>query len=164
MSWPDKNNVHFCNTLDNFYNWTIKWQLLIAYDKCNYFSIGPKSIDKSTYYLGHVLLEEDDDIRDIGITMSRNLKFSSHCTKLASQAYSKAFLILKCFTSCNVALLIRAFLIYVRPLLESCTPVWSPFLLKDIVIIEKIQKYYTRVVCKKGFLTILIVIDLIYYL
>ena len=36
------------------------------------------------------------------------------------------------------------FTTYVRPLLEYCTPAWSPHLLKDIDKIESVQRYFTR--------------------
>ena len=38
---------------------------------------------------------------------------------------------------------------YIRPKLESNTPVWSPFLLKDINKIESVQKRFTKIVFQK---------------
>jgi len=37
-----------------------------------------------------------------------------------------------------VNLLIRAYLVYVRPLLEYSTVVWSPFLIQDIEAVESV--------------------------
>ena len=62
-------------------------------------------------------------------------------------SHSRAFLILKSFTSNDPKLLLRAYIVYVRPLLESCSQVWSPYLKKDIICIERVQKYFTRHVC-----------------
>ena len=43
----------------------------------------------------------------------------------------------------------RAFNVFVRPLLESVSPVWNPWLIKDITAIERVQRCFTRRVCKK---------------
>ena len=33
---------------------------------------------------------------------------------------------------------------YVRPILEYCTPAWSPYLLRDIYQLESVQRFFTR--------------------
>ena len=38
----------------------------------------------------------------------------------------------------------KAYLTYVRPVLEYASSVWSPYLLKHINAIERVQKYFTR--------------------
>ena len=49
----------------------------------------------------------------------------------------------------NIWTLLKLFKAYVRPKLEYNTPVWSPYLLKDILAIEKVQKRYTKIVCRR---------------
>ena len=47
-------------------------------------------------------------------------------------------------------ILIRpGFKVYVRPILEYCSSVWSPYLIKDIQSIENIQRFFTRKVLYK---------------
>ena len=36
----------------------------------------------------------------------------------------------------------------VRPLLEYCSPVWFPYFIKDIVLIENVQKYFSRIILR----------------
>ena len=38
---------------------------------------------------------------------------------------------------------------YCRPILEYCSPVWSPYKTKDINCIEKVQRTYTRLAFRK---------------
>ncbi len=40
-------------------------------------------------------------------------------------------------------LLCKAYTTYVRPLLESCTTVWSPHLKQDIKLVESVQRNFT---------------------
>ena len=38
----------------------------------------------------------------------------------------------------------RAFVVFVRPLLEYCSQTWSPRLHKDIYNIERVQRFFTK--------------------
>ena len=42
---------------------------------------------------------------------------------------------------------------YVRPKLEYNTPVWSPYLLKNIDAIEKVQRRFTKIICRRCSIT-----------
>jgi len=44
----------------------------------------------------------------------------------------------------NVILLLRAFIVYVRPMLEYNSVTWSPHLKCDIERIEKVQRQFTN--------------------
>ena len=55
--------------------------------------------------------------------------------------------ILRAFNSNNIWTLLRAFTVYVRPVLESASVVWNPVLLQDIRSLESVQRYYTRRIC-----------------
>ena len=41
-------------------------------------------------------------------------------------------------------MLFRAFTVYVRPLLEYCSPVWAPVYKSDIELIERVQRRFTK--------------------
>ena len=44
----------------------------------------------------------------------------------------------------DATIITRAFTIYVRPILEYCTPVWSPHNIGDINTLENVQRTFTR--------------------
>ena len=73
-----------------------------------------------------------------------HLKFYDYISKITSRAYQRIGLILRGFTSKNTELLRKAFIVYVRPILEYCTCVWSPHLLKDVHKLENVQRYFIR--------------------
>ncbi len=50
----------------------------------------------------------------------------------------------RCFVSKNVHLEIKAFKAYVRPILEYCSNIWSPYLISDIQNIENVQRRFTK--------------------
>ena len=53
-------------------------------------------------------------------------------------------MILRCFVSRNKDLLYKAFVSYVRPILEYCSNVWSPYKLKEIRKVEAVQRRFTK--------------------
>jgi hypothetical protein len=61
----------------------------------------------------------------------------------------RAGMIFRAFSSRNIGTMLKAYTVYVRPLLECATPTWCPYLKKDIIAVEKVQKFYTRVLFKR---------------
>ena len=76
--------------------------------------------------------------------MQSNLKPGLHCTQVATKANARARLTLKSFLSRDASCLTRAFITYVRPLLEYATAVWSPHFKQDVDLIEGVQRAFTR--------------------
>jgi len=83
-------------------------------------------------------------VSDLGIVMDSSLKFSQHCNKLCAKAGLRARQILRCFRCKCPVVLTKAFVIFVRPLLEYCSQIWSPRLQKDIYNIERVQRSFTK--------------------
>lgn len=44
----------------------------------------------------------------------------------------------------DASTLVKAFIVYVRPLLEYASPVWSPHHVKDIKLVESVQRSFTK--------------------
>ena len=63
---------------------------------------------------------------------------------IVSEAHRRAKLILRTFTSQDIGLLIRAYVVYVRPLVEHNSIVWSPYTIEDIKTIECVQRRFTK--------------------
>jgi len=50
----------------------------------------------------------------------------------------------KCFLSKNRNILVKAYITYIRPLLEYAACIWSPYQLDDIAKIESVQRRFTK--------------------
>ena len=83
-------------------------------------------------------------MKDLGFLVTGNLKFSEHCQKISAKAIKICALLFRVFRTREITTLIRAYKVYVRPIVESGISVWNPYLKKDIDIIEKVQRYFTR--------------------
>ena len=144
------DNGDFVRTLKRFEMWAETWQMKVAIQKCFVLSMGNATVPECIYSLGGNDLVNVKSIRDLGITVSKNLKFSEHCCKISSIAHARVCCTFKCFYSCDPYWLTRAYTTYVRPLLESNSQVFNPYLKKDITVLERVQKYFTRTVCKRA--------------
>ena len=67
-----------------------------------------------------------------------------HISEIVSKAHRRANSILRCFATRDNDLFVRAFMVYVRPILEYNSVVWSPSLIRDIDQIEKVQRRFTK--------------------
>jgi len=92
-------------------------------------------------------------VKDLGIFVDDRLTFNCHINNIVARASVRANLIHKCFTSKDITTMIRAFVVYVRPLLEYAFPVWSPYLLKDIKRVESVQRRFTKRLCGMSYLS-----------
>lgn len=130
--------------------WADNWQLKLAADKCIVCRLKqsqwPISWDASNteYKINDSTLQYKDNVRDLGVIIDCNLKFEQHISNVVHKAHNRANLILKCFNSRDRVLLTKAFCTYVRPLLEYCTPVWSPQYKYLIEKIERVQRHFTK--------------------
>ena len=122
--------------------WSQRWQLPINIKKCSFMRIRASSVLNFTYNIDGIDLEHVEHAKILGVTLSKNLSASLHCNNVASIARKRTFLLP--FRSSNLATMTSLFKIYVRLLLEYCTPAWSPYLLKDIDQMKSVQRYFTR--------------------
>ena len=83
-------------------------------------------------------------VKDLGVTVQSNLRSVQHCTEIANKANTRAKLILKAFLSRDPDIYAQAFVTYVRPLLEYCSPAWNPHFKCDIDVVKKVQRSFTR--------------------
>ena len=58
-------------------------------------------------------------------------------------------MIKRTFVNISKELFIFLYKTYVRPHLDYCSSIWSPYLAKDIEVLEKVQKWATKLI--KGF-------------
>ena len=71
------------------------------------------------------------------------LKYDQHISLIVHKAYTRAVLILKCFHFRDPSILMQDFSVYVRPLLEFSSQVWSPHHKYLIDKVESVQRFFT---------------------
>jgi len=142
----DRNTLQ--RALTTVKDWASKWQLTLSIGKC--YSMSFSNIRRpNVYEIDGAELNSQTSVIDLGIVVNPNLKSSDHCRAKVKKAHSRMWLLFETFRVSRPETLVFAFKVFVRPLLESSSQVWSPYLLKDVELIERVQHYFTwRIYCR----------------
>ena len=131
-------------TIKNIEIWANQWQLSINPDKSLVMHVGSKLPARYNYSVCSVIIKPSVLIRDLGITYDCNLRFKDYIDGIVKKAFMRTNLLFRAFVSGNVLILKRAYLTYIRPIVEYCTYIWSPHQAYLIDKIERVQRYFTR--------------------
>ena len=137
----DVEEFRWC--LTRLVEWSHVWQLSISSKKCNVMCCG-SVMEGSSVLIDGSAVSVTKCVRDLGVLVDCDLKFTEHISSVTSRGHSRANLILKCFASRDHGTLLRSFTTYVRPLLEYASPVWSPSTKGAISKIESVQRRFTK--------------------
>ena len=134
------------NDIDRLYEWSNRWNLRFNVAKCKTMHIGYHN-DKHIYQMGsgesRMDLNQVTSEKDLGITFQDDLQFTKHLADKV-KANSILGLINRSFQPIDNEMLLHLYKALVRPHVEYASSVWSPFKLRDIKLIEGVQRRATR--------------------
>lgn len=135
-------------SLNNLVTWADAWQLSINVCKCCVLStVSSKRTSHSgsnNYYLNGVLLTTNVNVLDLGITISADLSYNAHINNIVAKALQRSSTLFRGFASRNLQLMRKAFITYIRPIVEYNSILWSPNLVYLIDLIESVQRKFTK--------------------
>ena len=135
--------VHLQTALDALTHWADNWQLSISINKCCVLYVGKVSHHVDVCLAG-TSMPVAAHTRDLGIIVTNDLSPSHHIAVIVAQAHKRAGAILCDFSSRDTCLLMRAFLVYVRPVVEYSSIIWSPATIHNIDSLESVQHRFTK--------------------
>ena len=140
-----ENQTDLQNDLDGVSVWLDTWQLKVSVNKCSVLPLSRSGRRECCdYSLNGSIIPKSVNVRDLGIQMSSDLKFKTHVQRITANASARSGLIFKCFKTRDKAFLTSMFSVFVRPLLEFATPIWSPYQIGLITCVEKVQRNFTK--------------------
>ena len=98
------------------------------------------------YEMGGSILSKTVKENDLGVSMNANMKVSEQCRIAASNGNQIIGMIHRHITYKEKSLIVPLYKAIVRPHLEYCIQAWSPYLRKDIDMLEKIQRRATKLI------------------
>ena len=135
-------------SLNRFEQFVRMRQLQLAANKCQHLTISKKDSDL-VFFLEGQPIAKANKVKDLGIVISSDLKWSHHITQLRRKGYTRCYQILRSFRSKNIWIYIKAYITYVRPILETDSVIWSPHYIKDVNALESVQRLYLKSVCRR---------------
>ncbi|XGW17861.1 hypothetical protein V3C99_002459 [Haemonchus contortus] len=135
--------------VENMCNWCSRWGLNVNRRKCHLFSLGAVRLD--VRFPDGTPVAPSLKVKDLGVNLSAGLKWSCHIDEISTKGLKLVHLLFRNIHTSETAVWIRLYKMYVLPIVEYCSPVWSPYLVKDIQKIEKVQKSFTRILYYRAF-------------
>ena len=135
----DGDKQHLQNDLDRLVKWSEKWQMLFNFGKCKCLHTGHGNLNVN-YKMGDTVLGTTVKEKDLGVTISADMKVSEQCGIAASKGNQILGLIRRNITYKGKKLIIPLYKAIVRPHLEYCIQAWRPYRKKDIDTLERIQR------------------------
>ena len=112
--------------LDRIREWAVKWKMEFNVGKCKIIHLGRKN-PKHTYTMGGVELEKSTEERDLGVLIDDRLEFDKHIKGIVNKANRMLGMIKIGFSCLDEEIFMNLYPVLVRPLLEYCVQVWSPY-------------------------------------
>jgi hypothetical protein len=134
-----KGREELQEALNQMSNWARTWGMEFNIKKCKIMHVGHNN-EKHVYEMEGQQLEETEEERDVGVTMSRLLKPSAQCRNAARTAQTVLGQLTRAFHYRDRHVFLRLYVQYVRPHLEFCVPAWSPWQEGDKECLERVQK------------------------
>ena len=125
-------------------------ELQISSEKCNVLYLG-KNNSKFPYYIDCKKINTIISfVRDLGILTSSSLKWNIHIDFIKKRAYARLFSLFKAIKSNDPNFLVRAYTSYVRPIIESFSQLFNPYLKSEMKKLEDIQKMAVKIIYFRG--------------
>jgi ribonuclease P/MRP protein subunit RPP40 len=139
----DKERNEVRNDLDKLMNWSSTWKMPFNVEKCKIMHVGNGNLN-CNFVLWEKWLDVVSEVSDLGVLYTDSFKQGMQCAKASKSANKIAELIYRTISSRSVDVMLPLYKSLVRPKLEYCIQAWKPFLKKDVLLLEKVQKRFTK--------------------
>ena len=125
--------------------WCSTWNLFLNEKKCSTIHFKASSSTTSIYHLNNQIISSKAMGKDLGLIVSADLNWQPHYQLITSKAYKMLGLLRRVFSSyIPASAKLSLYTSLVRSQLLYCSPVWHPYLLRDIRYLELVQRRATR--------------------
>ena len=139
------SSSHLQKDIDSLYQWSM---LNISFNssKTSYLRFCPISLPPpSDFFIANQAISQCSNHKDLGVVFTNDLSWSSHYNFIVSKALKTLGLIRRTIgTLSSVTVRKQLYLILVRSQLTYCSQIWRPQLIKDIVLLESVQRRATK--------------------
>ena len=153
-------NFNGCTMLldiDQLGKWTRKWGMRFQPVKCKIIQLTRKQIKQinAVYSFEGRVLENVDNIKYLGVTISKDLKWNTHVSNICTKANRTLGFLRRNLLSCPQDVKETAYKGLVWPVLEYASPVWDSYGIVVHEELEKVQNRAARFVTGNGYWTTL---------
>ena len=141
----EENCAALQRDLDILLEWSRTWGLDFNINKCKVLQVGCNNVNY-VYTLQGRPLEATSQEKDLGVIVSSDLKNHSQCAEQCKKANRMLGYISRKFDYKSKDIILPLYKSLVRPHLEYAVQFWSPYLNKDIELLERVQRRATKMI------------------
>ena len=141
---PIENAVEFNQDIERVVGWTQRWFMALNVSKCVILHLGTNN-PMLNYSMNGEPIREVTTQKDLGVVISSDLKWESHISGIVKRANFVLYLIRIAFKDNSAPTLSKLYKSHVRPILEYGESVWNPYYVKDIELLERVQRGATKI-------------------
>ena len=142
---PEAGRLVLQNSLDQAWKWVKLWESKFNVDKFVVLHFGRKNPGLD-YFMNGTPLPASQRQKDLGVWLSNDLKPSFHIREVSATCYKILHIIRRSFSLNNQMVFLMLYKSLIRQRLEFASSSWSPYYVKDIDQIEKVQRFATRMI------------------
>ncbi len=121
----DRDRLNLQEDLRKISQRSERWEMPFNVNKCHILHVGRRN-QKFDYEMNGVKLESVQCVKDLGVSIASNLKFSRQCNEAAGKANRMLDFINRNFSFKNKDITLPLYIYLVRPHLEHAVLFWSP--------------------------------------
>ena len=129
-------------------SWSALWQLTLNIIKSIVQHLG-RSNPKYNYHLSGLTLESCDQVKDLGITVNKDLSYHKHIENITSAAAKRFYIAKSCFRSTSIPVLRIMLKAFIIPSLECGSVIWNPHSRHEKDSLEEVQRRITALALGK---------------
>lgn len=134
--------------LDTIHKWTVEWDMPLNLRKC--VRLIASHIEAPLRHMGteedRVALTNVEVAKDLGIQVTADFKPGKQCAAAANKARWALHQLRRTVASRIPEVLLPLYKAYVRPHLEYAVQAWNPIMQRDIKLLQRIQRSFTRMI------------------
>ena len=132
------------NDINMLHKTSLSWGLRINIQKCAAlrFSRSSANLALPTYTLNGNLIPTVNKATDLGVTVETDMKF--HIQLTVHKAGGVAESLFKSTVCHSPAFMLFLLTSHIRPILEYCSCLWNTGYVQDIILLERVQRRWTR--------------------
>ena len=127
----------------NLSDWSKSSDLSFNQNKFVHIHFG-KTSTSHDYIINGNKITTKESTKDLGIILSNDLDWSEHYCSITAKAYKILGLIRRCFKTSSLDAKRKLYISLVRSHLLYCSQVWRPHKIKDILLLERVQRRATK--------------------
>ena len=102
------------------------------------------------YEIDGNIVKQVEGTKDLGVFVDQKFSFKEHCIKIVKNSNFLCYNLLKIFNFCDCKNKFCLFKTYIRPIIEYNVLFYYPMHKQNILILENVQKRFTKRICPKG--------------